>query len=214
MKKIFVLFIALVILFPLVGKAVELDNKNLKGIKYLRIQCEFNGIPYYKGFKSPKDQKVAEFNLEEAAGQLKEAGIPITKTNIRTLYQQLESPLIDGGVQIVKIREQKEKDDFTIIPTVSINIEILKVSEKQYFILAYLTVLKWISTWSGTQNLHTPVIMWWQKKLLAAPGDELNKILEDAASTLVGDFLVKLKEENREKEEKTDTGKPLAGKGK
>ena len=201
MKKKLIFTLTLAVLFIVMVRPVELDKKNLKGLNYVRIQSEFNGVPYYRGYKSPKDQEVEEFNLEETETRLNKAGIPLSKDNIRAVYDQLAKRLSASGVEIVKIRNQDEKNAFTIIPTVSINVEVMAVPGERYFILVYLTVSRWISTWSDTQNLHTPVIIWWQKKMLAATKGKLNKSLAEAADTLIDDFLVKLGEENREEKE-------------
>ena len=202
MRKVLVFVLMLAVIFSLLVGAVELDKKNLKGLSYVRIQCEFNGVPFYRGYKSPKDQEVEEFNAEEAEAKLKEAGIPLTITNIRAVYDRLETRLTDAEVQIVGIRSRDEKNNVTILPTVSIEVEVLDVSKKRYFILVSLTVSKWMSTWSGTQNLHTQVITWWQKNMLAAAAEELDKSVEKAVNALIDDFLVKLKGENRKQREK------------
>jgi hypothetical protein len=202
MKKIVVFVLALVVLFTLLASTLELDNKNLKGLKYLRIQCEFNGIPYFKGYKCPKDREVVEYNAREAEDHLHEAGVPLSKDKIRAVYNRLESRLSQAGVQIVKIKNQDEKGDSTILPTVSINVEVLPVTEEQYVTLVYLTVSKWMSTWSGTENINTPVITWWQKTILVSSGEELNRSVEKAANALIADFLAALKAENKEVEKK------------
>jgi hypothetical protein len=208
MKNLVVFVLVLAVIFSLPAGAVELDKKNLKGLNYVRIQCEFNGVPYYKGYKSPKDQDLEEFNAEEVEARLKETGIPLTRAYVRAVYDRMEARLSDAGVQIVEIRSRDEKNDSTILPTITIAVEVLDVSKERYFVLIYLTVSRWISTWSGTQNINTPVITWWQKSMLAAAAEELNKSIEKAVKTLTDDFLVKLKRENREEKKKEGPESP------
>jgi hypothetical protein len=205
MRKIFIVVMVFVFMFPLVSGALELDNKNLKGLNYARVQCEFNGVIFYKGYKSPKDQKIKEFNLEKAKAALTGAGIPMDKDQIRAVYNQMETQLKKAGIRVVEIRTGDDNAKSTILPTVSINIEVMKASKKMYFCLVSITVSKWISTWVETGNIDTPMIAWWQKKMLTAAPDELNTSIEKAVKELIDDFTLQLKQANTE-EEKTDDG--------
>jgi hypothetical protein len=200
MRKIIIAILVFVVIFPLVSGALELDNKNLKGLNYARIQCEFNNVPFYKGYKSPKEQKLEEFNLEMAETKLREAGIPIGKDHIRAVYNQMETLLKKAGIRIVDIRTSDEKGGSTILPTVSISVEVMAASKKTYFTLVYITVSKWISTWVGTENIHTPMIAWWQKKMLVTAPGELNTSIEKAVKKLIDEFTLQLKQANPEEE--------------
>jgi hypothetical protein len=204
MRKMIIAIFVFVVIFPLVLGALELDNKNLKGLNYARIQCEYNGAPFFKGYKSPKEQKLEEFNLEMAETKLSEAGIPISKGHIRAVYNQMETLLKNAGIRIVEIRTSDEKSGSTILPTVSINVEVMEASKKMYFCLVYITVSKWISTWVGTENIHNPMIAWWQKKMLVVAPDELNTSIEKAVKELMDDFTVQLRQANPGEEKKTD----------
>jgi len=201
MRKIFVAILGFVLIFPLVSRAVELDNKNLKGLNYARIQCEYNGVLFYKGYKSPKEQKLEEFNLEKVEAALNKAGIPIDKDHIRVVYNQMETLLRNAGIRIVEIRTSDEKSGSTILPTVSINVEVMEASKKMYFCLVSITVSKWISAWVGTENINTPMIAWWQKKMLVTTPNELNNSIKKAVKELIDDFTLNLKEANPEEEE-------------
>jgi ABC-type transport system substrate-binding protein len=187
-----------------VSGAVELDNKNLEGLNYARVQCEYNGVPFYKGYKSPKEQKLEEFNLEKAETALNKAGIPIDKDHIRAVYNQIETMLKNAGIRIVEKRTSDEKAGSTILPTISINVEVIEASKKMYFCLVSITVSKWISTWVGTENINTPMIAWWQKKMLVTAPDELNTSIEKAVKELIDDFTLNLKEANPVEEEEGD----------
>ena len=187
-------------MFPQLVGAQELDNKNLKGLNYARVQCEFNGVTFYKGYKSPKEQKIEEFNLEKAKATLTEAGIPIDKDHIRAVYNQMETLLKKAGIRVVEIRTSDDKSKSTILPTVSINVEVMKASKKMYFCLVSITVSKWISAWDETENVDTPMIAWWQKKMLAAAPDNLNSSIEKAVKELIDDFSLQLKQANPEEE--------------
>jgi ABC-type transport system substrate-binding protein len=196
MRKIFIVILGFVFIFPRVSGAVELDNKNLEVLNYARVQCEYNGVPFYKGYKSPKEQKLEEFNLEKAETALNKAGIPIDKDHIRAVYNQMETMLKNAGIRIVEIRTSDEKAGSTILPTISINVEVIEASKKMYFCLVSITVSKWISAWVGTENINTPMIAWWQKKMLVTAPDELNTSIEKAVKELIDDFTLNLKEAN------------------
>ena len=192
---------------PLLLSALELDNKNLKGLNYARIQCEFNGVPYFKGYKSAKAEKVEEFNLVELEKKLADAGIPLAKELPRSLYNRMESKLKTAGLRVVGIRGSDDRDDSTILATVSIAAEIIPVSEDSFAALVYVTVSQWMSTWVGSENINTPVITWWQKKILTAAPADLNQAVDKACTGLIDDFVVQLTEANKDKEEE-----PLPGK--
>ena len=199
------LLFGIIVVSPLVFPASgELDNRNLKGVNYVRIRCEFNGVPFYKGVESPQAEKAEEFNAKEAENRLKELGIPISKDNIKAIYEIMESGLKKAGLGVVEIKNSPGQHQATIIPTVSVNVDILKASKELYFILVQLTVSKWISTWSGTENIHTPVIIWWQKEMLSAGPEELVEAVEKTEKQLIADFILRLKEavEPPETEEK------------
>jgi ABC-type transport system substrate-binding protein len=204
MRKIFIVILGFVFIFPRVSGAVELDNKNLEGLNYARVQCEYNGVPFYKGYKSPKEQKLEEFNLEKAETALNKSGIPIDKDHIRAVYNQMETMLKNAGIRIVEIRTSDEKAGSTILPTISINVEVIEASKKMYFCLVSITVSKWISAWVGTENINTPMIAWWQKKMLVTAPDELNTSIEKAVKELIDDFTLNLKEANPVEEEEGD----------
>ncbi|UCH93527.1 MAG: hypothetical protein JSV88_25090 [Candidatus Aminicenantes bacterium] len=201
MRNLIIAILGVVVIFYLRVGALEPDNKNLEGMKFARIQCEFNGVPFYKGYKSPKDQETEEFNLEEVETKLSKAGIPITKDNIRAVYDRMEAQLKKAGIQVVGIRTSNDKGGSTILPTVSVNVEVMEASKKLYFTLVSLTVSKWMSTWSGTQNIRTTVITWWQKKMLAAGPKELNQSIEKVVKELIDDFILQWKEANSKEEE-------------
>ena len=205
MKKIIITILTLAVGFPLLLGAMELDNKNLKDLKYTRIQCEFNGIAFYKGYKSTTAQKMTEFNLEEIKTALSEAAVPININDIRGLYKQMESGLKKAGIGIMEIRKQDEKGGSTILPMVSIAVEVLEVSKESYAALVYLTVSKWMSTWAGTRNIHTPVITWWQKKMIPTAPEDLNKTIKNTAKDLIDEFIMQFADANTEKEEEETT---------
>jgi len=198
MRKIISAILVFVVIFPLVSGALELDNKNLKGLNYARVQCEYNGVPFYKGYKGLKEQNPVEFNLEKAESTLNKAGIPIGKDHIRAVYNQMESLLKKAGIRIVEIRTNDEKAGSTILPTVSIHVEVMAASKKMYFCLVSITVSKWISAWVGTENINTPMIAWWQKKMLVTAPDKLNTSIEKAVKELIDDFTRQLKQANPE----------------
>jgi hypothetical protein len=198
MRKIFIVILGFVFIFPQLSRPMGLDYRNLKGLNYARVQCEFNGVPFYKGYKNPQEQNLVEFNLKKAEATLNKAGIPIDKNHIRATYNQMETLLKKAGIRIVEIRTSDEKSGATILPTVSINVEVMEASKKMYFCLVYIAVSKWISTWVGTENINTPMIAWWQKKMLVIPPDELNTSIEKAVKELIDNFTRQLKEANPE----------------
>jgi len=191
-----ILLFGVLIMSPLLPAAAELDNKNLKGVNYVRIKCQFNGVPFYKGYKSPLAEKAEEFNAEEAESQLKQAGIPMSKDNIRAIYEIMESSLKKAGIRILEIKNNADQKGTTIIPTLSINVDVMGASKELYFTLVQLTVSKWISTWLGAENISTRVISWWQKEMLASGPKELNETIEKAVKLLIDDFISQLKAAN------------------
>jgi hypothetical protein len=204
MRKIIIAILVFAVILPLMVETLELDILNLKGMNYVRFQCEYNGIPFYKASKNPNDPNPKEFGLKEIITALKETGISIGENNIKTIYSQMEKLLKEAGIRIVDIRIGDEKSESSILPTVNMNIEVTEVSKELCFCLIYITVSKWISNWSGTENIHTPMIAWWQKKILAASPEELNNTIEKAATELMNDFIIKLKEANTQEEQKSE----------
>lgn len=209
MKKTFYfimvfIFISTAASFPLVSAPVESDQALLEGINYVRIQCQFNGVPYYKGYQDLKIQEMQEFNADAVETTLKEAGIPIAKKKFQAMYDRMESLLKTGGFRILEIRQ----DDTTIIPTISLNLEAKAVTNgrKLYVVFVYVTVSKWISTWVGTRNIQSPVIAWWKHKIMAVRPGELDKSIDAAVKELLETFLAQWQEANKEEEKKKEVG--------
>jgi hypothetical protein len=113
----------------------------------------------------------------------------------------METQLKKAGIRVVEIRTGDDNAKSTILPTVSINIEVMKASQKMYFCLVSITVSKWISAWDETEDINTPMIAWWQKKMLAAAPDELNTSIKKAVKELIDDFTLQLEQANQEEEE-------------
>lgn len=191
--------------FPLVSTPVELDQAHLKGINYVRIQCQFNNVPYYKGYQDLKTQEMQEFNVDAVETKLKEDGIPIAKKKFQAIYNRMESKLKTGGFRILEIRQ----DDSTIIPTISLNLEATAVTNdgKMYVVFLYVTVSKWISTWVGTRNIQSPVIAWWKHKIITASPGELDKSIDAAVKELLETFLAQWQEANKEEEKEVRSKK-------
>ncbi len=207
MKKIFALILAVLVmsLFPPPSSALGQDgtteageenseppviiepNPLLKDVNYVRLQCKFNGMTYYKGFRKPQDAEMIEFNLDEAETALKDAAIPITKDDIRALYQRAESQLKKAGVRLLDIRPRNSKRS-SVVPAVDLNVDIQPAAEESYVVLVYLTVSKWMSAWSVSGNVQAPVIVWWQKKALLVPTAELSAKISETAMQLAEVF--------------------------
>jgi hypothetical protein len=186
---------------------IEPDNKLLKGVNFVRIQCQFNGVPYYQGYKGIQTQDMEEYNAGEAEAVLKEAKIPIAKKDFRDMFGRMDSLLKKGGLRILEVRQ--EGSDSTVIPTVGLNLDALAITvtggHDMYVVLVYVTVSRWISTWSGTDNIQSRVIVWWKKKMVTAGAEELNKSIAEAVGELMANFLANWKEVN----EVTPEGKKL-----
>jgi hypothetical protein len=186
---VFMLFISAFLFLPFIHTA-EPDNKNLTGLNYVRIQCQVNGISYYKGFKNLQARQAEEFNVKELDAALKTGGFPITKDNIRAVYSKMESMLIKNNIRILDIRQEDtgENSGSSIIPTVSMNIDVMEGTKDVYFAVVWITVDKWISTWSGAQNTQFRAVIWQKKKMLAATPKELFKSIDTAVNELMSYF--------------------------
>ena len=79
------IFISVFTSFPSVSAPVEPDQALLEDINYVRIQCRFNGVPYYKGYRDLKTREMQEFNADAVETALKEAGIPIAKKKFQAI---------------------------------------------------------------------------------------------------------------------------------
>jgi hypothetical protein len=191
MKKIIALIILLFVLIPagLIAQdqaaapteetATPLPPPNplLKGMNFVRVKSQFNGFLYFKGYRQPKETEIKEFNLAQAETGVKDAGIPITKDDIRAFYSRLGDLLQKGGLRVVYLHPTDKKES-TVVPEVTLHVEVTNATEKLHIVLVYLTVSKWMSDWSGTQDLHAPVIIWWQKTLFTA-GKDSNTLIQE-----------------------------------
>jgi hypothetical protein len=200
MRKTIASILAGVFVFVFISAAadVELDNKLLVGVNYVRIQCRFNGVPYYQGYKGIQTRDLEEYNADEAEAALKEAKIPISKKSFRDMYDRLESLLKKAGFRILEVRQGES--DSTIIPTLSLNLDAMAITpargKESYVVLVYVTVSRWLSTWIGTDDIQSRVIVWWKKKMVIAGPGELNKSIDAAVGELMEDFLARWKEAN------------------
>ncbi len=190
---VFLVFM-LIILFVRV-EATDLSNRNLIGITYARILCRINGVAYYKGFKDIRSRTVEEFNLPAVESKLKSSGLPLNKENIRSIYSMMETTLMSQGIHVVEMRqgEMDTTTGSTVIPIISVNMDIMEVNKESYYVLAYTAVERWNSTWIGDQNVQAPSIGWWQKKMLNSNPKELAQILENTANELMTDMVSKIK---------------------
>lgn len=177
--------------------AAPSDNKNLFGVNFVRIQSQFNGVAYYKGFKTIQSPQVEDFNLLEVEVKLKEANTPLNRDSIRALYSKLETVFSKEGLKIIEVRPGNQfGGGNSVIPTVSINVETAVGGNDSYFALVYLTVDKWYSTWSGSQMAQSPAIAWWQKKILVSNAKNLVPSVEGAADALISEFISSWKSAN------------------
>jgi hypothetical protein len=128
-----------------------------------------------------------EFNLEESAATLKDAGIPMDKDNIRRLYDHTEDLLKKAGVRPLDIRPGSGRDA-SVVPEISLNVDVELATRESYVVSVYLTVSKWMSVWSGNRSVQAPAIVWWRKRVLMVPPSELTAKLDEAAVQLTGDF--------------------------
>ncbi len=163
----------------------------LQGVNYVRVRCQFNGTLYYQGYHNPRDVKKQEFNLKTVEKQFKEAAIPLAKNHVQELYGRVETELKNNGLRILDIQTTDEKDA-TVIPYITLVIDILTVSKESYFLAIDLTVTKWMSTWSGETSVQAPVIVWWQKKIATATATDLIGTLDKTAQTMLENLTTQL----------------------
>lgn len=208
-------WISLLVFFALVPfrqnmTAIRLEDSNLKGVSYVRVQCTFNGIPYYTGFKGLDTEKEEDVNAERIESLYKDQRIPITRKNFHTLYKLLESTLKSEKFRVLEIRVRPGQDladssaasgaGSTIIPTVSLDIEVFPFfnGHEMYVGVISVTVAKWMSSWAGTQNIQTNMIAWWHKNVISVGPDELSNAVAKAAGVLIEDFIAQWKAANTE----------------
>lgn len=195
--------------------AIQLDDSNLKGVNYVRVQCSFNGIPYYTGFKGLDTEKEEDVNVERIESLYKDEKIPIARKNFRALYKLLESTLKTEKFRILEIRVRPGQDleesdaasgtGSTIIPTVSLDVEVFPFfnGHEMYVGVISVTVAKWMSSWAGTENIQTHMIAWWHKSVISVGPEELNDAITKAAGVLIENFIARWKAANTE--ESTDS---------
>jgi hypothetical protein len=189
------------------AESIELQPL-LKGMTFVRIRCQFNNVLYYQGYRNPRETKKEEFNLNKITNLFKEASIPITKNHIQKLYGRLETELKDNGVRIVDIQTTKESDS-TVIPTITLVIDILATTPESYFIALDLTATQWMSYWANEESIQAPAIVWWQKKMATATTKDLIDTLNKSASALLENFTTQLTYANaKTAEEAKPTAEP------
>ena len=196
-KKITGIIVTLFIFFisPLFLTGSELGNKNLKGIQFVIIAAEFNGVLFEEGYVDRNEEEIKEFNLEKAAAKLKKEGIPITEENIREIYSQMGPMIQKTDLQILKAKKYS-KEGTTIIPTLTVKVDTMAVAKNLYFTVIHLTLSKWVSNWSGTKRIHAPVYTWSEKKMAAAGPKGLMKTIKTAVIELTQEFISELKQAN------------------
>jgi len=194
-QVIFCLVLFMFFISPLFLTGSELGNKNLKGIQFVIIAAEFNGVLFEEGYVDRDEEEIKEFNLEKAAAKLKKEGIPITEKNIREIYNQMGSMIQKTDLQILKAKKYS-KEGTTIIPTLTVKVDTMAVAKNLYFTVIHLTLSKWVSNWSGTKRIHAPVYTWSEKKMAAAGSKGLMKTIKTAVSELTKEFINELKQAN------------------
>lgn len=198
-------------LFPPALTGSELGNENLKGIRYVMVAVELNGVAFKEGYTDREEEKTKELNLDEAAEKMEEDAIPITPKDIRTIYVQTNKKLRDGGLQTLKAKSYTDTKS-TVIPTLTVRLDTLTVGKDMYAGVLHVTLTKMMSNWSGGKRIHAPVFIWSEKELLAAGKEDLLKTIESMTGELLEVFLVELAEANmiEEPEEETE-GEENAG---
>jgi len=196
-KKItgIIVTLCMVIISPQFLIGSELGDKNLKGIQWIMIAAEFNGILFEEGYVDRNEEVIKPFNLEKSASKLKKDGIPITKQDIREIYSQVESMIQKTGLQILKAKKYSNENT-TIIPTITVRVDTMMAAKNLYFTVIHLTLSKWLSNWSGANRIYAPVYIWSEKKMAAAGSKGLKKTVKTAVSELTQEFISELKKAN------------------
>ncbi|MCP5102875.1 MAG: hypothetical protein GY950_05840 [bacterium] len=187
----------------------ELGNKNLKGIRYIIAGVQFNGVLYGEGYLDRNEEEVKEINLKEITAKLKADGIPITIKTVRKIYGKIVEQVQKEEIEVLKMKLYSEEKS-TIIPMLTARIDAMTAGEDLYFIVAHLTLSKWLSNWSGTKRILAPVYTWSAKKMASTGSDGMSETIETAVNQLMETFLAEFKEANREEEpeeEKTEEEK-------
>ncbi|MGE5344286.1 MAG: hypothetical protein ACM3SY_22695 [Candidatus Omnitrophota bacterium] len=200
--KFSVLLCTLAIAFGCISPALhgaEADSRNLSGMTYVRLKCEFNGTPYFRGFKNTQSQQPEEFNIKELEAKLKGnpngPAFPLSLDHIRSFYSKLETMLTSEGIRILEVIPDNSDGagESTIIPTVNLEFDVREGTKDLYFVSMALNVDKWISSWVDDRSVQTPVLVWWQKRMVVANSKELVKTMDTTTNELIGVFLTQLK---------------------
>jgi hypothetical protein len=199
-KKITGIMVTLFMVFisPLFLTGSELGYKNLKGIQFVIIAAEFNGVLFEEGYVDRNEEEIKAFNLEKAAAKLKKEGIPINEKNIREIYSQMGSMIQKIDLEILKAKKYS-KENTSIIPTLTVKVDTMAVTKTLYFTVIHLTLSKWVSNWSGTKRIYAPVYIWSEKKMAAAGSKGLMKAIETAVGELTQGFISEFRKANMEK---------------
>lgn len=197
------------------GKETETQiNPHLKKVNFVRIRCLINGTTVYKAYPSPRATDIEEFNFDEAAAQFEGTNIPVKKKDILALYDQFSSQLKDSGVRVLDVKRPTldAHGRATIIPVASLHIELQEVTAESNVMLIYVTVSRWVSTWSGSERIYGPVVVWWKKHMTVVDNEEFIPRLKEKTKTMVGEFLTELAAANPpapEEEQEGDLKKNL-----
>jgi hypothetical protein len=201
MKKMICLISILLSISILFLNGSELGNKNLKGIRYIIIAAEFNGVLYEKGYVDREEETVKEFNLKKAAAKLQEDGIPITHKDIRRIYRQMESLLQKAELETLGMKKYSEEKT-TLVPTLTAGVDTMPAAENMdlYVTVVHLTLSKWLSNWAGTKRILAPVYTWSEKRMATASAGELTKTIETTVAELTKEFIKEWQQANPENE--------------
>jgi hypothetical protein len=196
-KKITNIIVTLFMFFipPIFLTGSELGNKNLKGIQFVIIATEFNGVLFEEGYVDRDEEEIKAFNLEKAVAKLKKDDIPIIEKNIREIYSLMGSMIQKTGLQILKVKKYS-KEGTTIIPTLTLKVDTMTGAKNLYFTVVHLTLSKLVSNWSGTKRIYAPVYTWSEKKMAASESKGLMKTIKTAVSELTNEFISELNQAN------------------
>ena len=201
MKKIISLISILLSISILFLNAGELGNKNLKGIRYIIVAAEFNGVLYEKGYVDREEETVKEFNLKKAAAKLEKDGIPITQKDIRGIYGQMESLLQKAELEILAMKKDSG-EKASVIPILTVRIDTMPAAKNLdlYATVVHLTLSKWLSNWVGPKRILAPVYAWSEKRIATASAGKLTKTIATTVTELTKVFIKEWQEANPESE--------------
>ena len=184
LKKLIILAMVLIIGNFLLIFSQQLDLLNLKGIKDIIIFMDVNGVSYRRGYHSIKDQEPKDFNLENVEKQLNSDGIPLKIEYFKKLYLSGVKTFKESHIRVKEIYN----GELSIIPFLTISLEIKNADESLFAVLVQLIVSDRIWIHSGDEKKSTAYI-WLKKKWTFVKLVDLEGSIQEMVDRMISGFI-------------------------